>query len=265
MSEGVGSESAGDAGGAGGVSDDAVDVDAREGSAGSAEEEVGGVGVSGEFGSEVFEVVSEGVEGEVVDGDDAFASSFSDAAEVADLEVDVLCFEVGRFAGAHSGGVEEFEEGVVAGVHGVLGVEGLEEVVGFLSVEDAGDSLPGFWCFEDGADVSLGKAGEEVVAEEHAKGDEVSGDGGGGEVFEIEASGVGLEDDGGDVFRGGEALVEAELGEAGEVASVGEDGVLCEATLGEEVVEEGFDLFAGPGVFLRDCCWGEVFAGGWRF
>ena len=41
------------------------------------------------MGSEGVEVLTEGIEGEVVDGNDAFASAFTDAAEVADLEVDV--------------------------------------------------------------------------------------------------------------------------------------------------------------------------------
>ena len=41
-------------------------------------------------------------------------------------------------------------------------------------------------------------------------------------------------------------MVEAELSESCEVASVGEDGVVGEAALGEEVIEEGFDLLEGP-------------------
>ena len=81
-----------------------------------------------------------------------------------------------------------------------MGIYGIEKLVSSLAIEDAGYSLPGFWGFEDGADVAQGQAGEDVIAEEHAEGDEVSGDGGGGELFEVEASCVGLEDDGGDVF-----------------------------------------------------------------
>ena len=78
--------------------------------------------------------------GAFADGEQAAFAVFAFAHdEGAGGGVVVAVVEIGHFAAADAGGVEEFEDGAVAQAEGVGGIWNGEEVVDFLFVEGFGE------------------------------------------------------------------------------------------------------------------------------
>lgn len=125
------------------IFDDRPDAEAVHGAAEAGDEECfGGFVIAVEGGAEFGEVLVDGFDGGLAEGNKALFVAFAGDFGNADFMVVVVELEGADFAGAAATGVHEFEEGFIAPVHGFFGVWCVEEFFDFLMVDGFGEFFP---------------------------------------------------------------------------------------------------------------------------
>lgn len=241
VSEKVGVDVLFEAGFLGPFFDDLTNAGGGERAAADGYEEVGRGFAGDESRAFVGEVLLDGDEGALADGDQSgFVALSGDAEELVFL-VEEFEAGVGKFGESEAGGIEEFEEREVSFAQFFLGIDGREELFEVLLVEGFGELSGGFgWQERRG-----GIGGDEVFFEEEAE-EDFEVDEGDAERFRGEVCFAKVPEKGGEMV-GGDFGVLAEflgIGPRGKFFESLTDGELVsrgKATLGGEIEDELFD------------------------
>ena len=225
VAEGVGADAFFDSGIPRSLFEDGEDHDAREVAPAVVQEEsiLAGTG----FGAFV-EVAVDAFAGRGADGHEPLFVAFSDDADVALAEEEILDFQGYELRDAQSAGVEEFEHGAVAQTLDGGGVDGGDDAVDLVGREDVGELASEFGGQDELRGRIFDLVGDHQEVEEALDAAQRTGLRG-LLASAVEKPGhVSFDHLWFDLLRGDVPHAEDEVCEGSQVAHVGLDGVLCE-------------------------------------